>query len=212
MFDRAVVREHRAREYFVRPIDLEIASLVESKTVLSRARQAPPSIANLDRQYERLGLSDVDLGLAGRFEAHMPIHQAIAALKPGSTIEMKLDREKWVLVNSGGVTVGRLAATYSPPPGTESPPPSETPPSGEGQLPPPGAAPDAGSGVTPGPGGCPPSSELLGGKCVHYTATCRQPVGASSPVQSCAGTEEKLVCKPRADGMKDCCCLVYDRL
>ena len=95
-----------------------ISNLVGSKAVLSRAIQAPPSTANLDRRYERLGLSDVDLGLAGRFEAHMPIHQAIAALKPGSALELKLERGKWVLVNSGGVTVGRLVATYSPPPGT----------------------------------------------------------------------------------------------
>lgn len=100
----------------------------------------------------------------------------------------------------------------APPPGTESPPPTETPPSGEGQLPPSGTAPNAGSGVTPGPAGCPPSSELLGGKCVRYSATCRKPVAVDALMPSCAGTEEKLVCKPRADGMKDCCCLVYDKL
>jgi hypothetical protein len=109
---------------------------------------------------------------------------------------------------SGGVQRGKNA-----PPGGENAPeaPAETPPSGEGQLPPPGAE-SGGSGIAPGPGGCPQSSELLGGKCVRYNATCRQPVGADSLVPSCQGTEEKLVCKLRPDGMKDCCCLLYDKL
>lgn len=111
--------------------------------------------------------------------------------------------------SSGAAPQGKNAPVV---PSTE-PPPAETPPGGEGQLPPPpGGETGGGTSVTPGPAGCPPSTELLGGKCVHYTATCRQPVGASSAVQSCAGTEEKLVCKPRGDGMKECCCLVYDKL
>ncbi|HEY8277512.1 MAG TPA: hypothetical protein VIG52_11075 [Methyloceanibacter sp.] len=113
---------------------------------------------------------------------------------------------------SGGVQRGKAAtpgAGEAPPAASEPAP--ETLPSGEGGLPPPGAD-TGGSGVTPGPGGCPPSSELLGGKCVRYSATCRKPIAADSLMPSCQGTEEKLVCKPRPDGMKDCCCLVYDKL
>lgn len=94
-----------------------IDGLLESKAVLVRAKQEPHSIEQLARRYERLGLADVDLGLAGRFEAHLPIHRAIAALKPDSALELKLERDKWTLADSNGVTVGRLAATYSPPPG-----------------------------------------------------------------------------------------------
>jgi len=111
---------------------------------------------------------------------------------------------------SGGVQRGKAA---TPGVGETAPEPTPAPdalPSGEGQLPPGGES--GGSGVTPGPGGCPPSSELLGGKCVRYSATCRQPVGADALVQACQGSEEKLVCKLRPDGMKDCCCLVYDKL
>ena len=111
--------------------------------------------------------------------------------------------------SGGAAPMGKNA----PPPGTQSPPPAETPPSGDGQLPPPpGGETGGGTSVTPGPAGCPPSSELLGGKCVRYYATCRQPVAADALMPSCAGSEEKLVCKPRPDGMKDCCCLVYDKL
>jgi len=113
---------------------------------------------------------------------------------------------------SGGAQRGKNAA---PAPGAPEVTPESTPapeafPSGEGQLPP--GAESGGSGVAPGPGGCPPSSELLGGKCVRYTATCRQPVAADALMPSCAGSEEKLICKPRPDGTKECCCLVYDKL
>ncbi len=112
---------------------------------------------------------------------------------------------------STGVQRGKNAA-----PGGGEPPPAAEPapealPSGEGQLPP-GPATGGGTSVTPGPAGCPPSTELLGGKCVRYYATCRKPVAADALMPSCAGSEEKLVCKPRPDGMKDCCCLVYDKL
>ncbi len=93
-----------------------INDLLGSKTVFSRAKQEPQSIAMLERRYERLGLSDVDLGLAGRFEANMPIHRAIAALEPGSLLELKFERDKWVVADSSGMTVSRLSATYKPPP------------------------------------------------------------------------------------------------
>jgi hypothetical protein len=111
---------------------------------------------------------------------------------------------------SGAAQQGKAATPGVSNETPEAPP--ETVPTGEGQLPPPGVETGGGSGVTPGPGGCPPSSELLGGKCVRYSAACRKPVGADSLVPSCQGTEEKLVCKPRSDGMKECCCLLYDKL
>jgi hypothetical protein len=52
----------------------------------------------------------------------------------------------------------------------------------------------------------------LGGNCVHYTATCRNGLGADFTPQPCAGADEKLSCKTRPDGLKDCCCLTYDKL
>jgi hypothetical protein len=59
---------------------------------------------------------------------------------------------------------------------------------------------------------CPKDSELLGGNCVHYTATCRNGLAADFTPQPCAGADEKLACKMRQDGLKDCCCLTYDKL
>jgi hypothetical protein len=59
---------------------------------------------------------------------------------------------------------------------------------------------------------CPKSSELLGGNCVHYTATCSNGLAPDAPPQTCPGAEEKLACKMREDGLKDCCCLLYDKM
>jgi hypothetical protein len=59
---------------------------------------------------------------------------------------------------------------------------------------------------------CPKNSELLGGNCVHYTATCRSGLAADVNPEPCPGAEEKLACKIRSDGLKDCCCLTYDKL
>jgi hypothetical protein len=59
---------------------------------------------------------------------------------------------------------------------------------------------------------CPKNSELLGGNCVHYRATCRNGLAADFTPQPCEGADEKLACKIRQDGLKDCCCLTYDKL
>ena len=64
---------------------------------------------------------------------------------------------------------------------------------------------------TPPNCGCPKNSELLGGNCVHYTATCSNGLTADALPQPCQGAEEKLACKIRQDGLKDCCCLTYDK-
>ena len=58
---------------------------------------------------------------------------------------------------------------------------------------------------------CPESSELLGGNCVHYTARCTNALDAGAVPQPCSGPEEKLSCKTRQDGLKDCCCITYDK-
>jgi hypothetical protein len=59
---------------------------------------------------------------------------------------------------------------------------------------------------------CPENSELLGGNCVRYTASaCNNALAADAVPQACRGIEEKLSCKLRADGLKDCCCVTYDK-
>jgi hypothetical protein len=60
---------------------------------------------------------------------------------------------------------------------------------------------------------CPKNSELLGGNCVHYTTTaCQTELPANVNPEPCQAADEKLACKPRQDGLKDCCCLTYDKL
>jgi hypothetical protein len=59
---------------------------------------------------------------------------------------------------------------------------------------------------------CPKNSELLGGNCVHYTASaCSAGLAADALPQACRGVEEKLSCTLRQDGLKDCCCVIYDK-
>jgi hypothetical protein len=59
---------------------------------------------------------------------------------------------------------------------------------------------------------CPQGSELLGGNCVHYTASaCSSGLAPDALPQACRGVEEKLSCTMRQDGLKDCCCVTYDK-
>ncbi len=59
---------------------------------------------------------------------------------------------------------------------------------------------------------CPKNSELLGGNCVHYTASaCSNGLAADALPQACRGVEEKVSCTLRQDGLKDCCCVTYDK-
>jgi hypothetical protein len=95
----------------------------------------------------------------------------------------------------------------APAPGTWS---SETSPSGAPASD--GTACQGGMVGTPPNCRCPPSSELLGGNCVRYTAsTCSNGLASDALPQACRGVEEKLSCKLRDDGLKDCCCVTYDK-
>jgi len=60
---------------------------------------------------------------------------------------------------------------------------------------------------------CPKNSEILGGNCVHYTATmCQSELPVNVNPEPCQDVEAKLSCKMRQDGLKDCCCLTYDKM
>jgi hypothetical protein len=53
---------------------------------------------------------------------------------------------------------------------------------------------------------------LLGGNCVRYTASaCSNGLAVDALPQACRGVEEKLSCKLREDGLKDCCCVTYNK-
>jgi hypothetical protein len=59
---------------------------------------------------------------------------------------------------------------------------------------------------------CPESTEQLGGICVRYTAsTCSNGLAVNALPEACQGVEEEISCKLREDGLKDCCCITYDK-
>ena len=78
----------------------------------------PPCPPSLQYRHVQLSLGDVDLGFAGRRGAHHPTHRAIGALSPGDALETRItDGGRWELLDLSGNTVGRLAASFKPPPG-----------------------------------------------------------------------------------------------
>ena len=78
----------------------------------------PPCPPSLQYHHVQSSLGDVDLGFAGRRGAHHPTHSAIGALSPGDALETRItDAGRWELLDLSGNTVGRLAASFKPPPG-----------------------------------------------------------------------------------------------
>ncbi len=73
----------------------------------------------LDAQYRRLDLEQVDLGFAGSFGAHHPVHADIRALAPGDPLELRpaAQRGKYDLLNASGRQVGRLSGKFRHPKG-----------------------------------------------------------------------------------------------
>lgn len=74
---------------------------------------APPEMA---RHYQRLAMKDVNIGYAGGYPETAPLHQAIATLAVGDTLLLRRTPQHWELANGDGITVGRLARAYAPPP------------------------------------------------------------------------------------------------
>ncbi len=75
----------------------------------------PPAVPELNRRYVRLSLRDVFLGFAGYRSPDDPVHQAIAALSPGDLLNVRVDADRWELLDSNGIVVGRLAGSFTPP-------------------------------------------------------------------------------------------------
>lgn len=78
----------------------------------------PPPEAALARQYLRLTLKHVDISFAGRYPPTHHIHRAIAALTTGDTLVFSWlpEKQRWLLQDTQGHIVGRLARAFSPPP------------------------------------------------------------------------------------------------
>jgi len=95
-----------------------VDELPETAAILHRATtELPAPVPELHRQYARLNLREVDVGFAGRSEKHRPVHHAIAALNAGAPLQLRQERDKWIIANEKGVAVGRLASSYAPPRG-----------------------------------------------------------------------------------------------
>lgn len=79
-------------------------------SVLSReAAAARPAPAVLAVGYETLGMDDVNLGFAGYHDAGHPIHAALAALRPGSLLQVRPTERGIDLLDGQGVAVTRLS-------------------------------------------------------------------------------------------------------
>ena len=77
-----------------------------------------PGSAALEYRYVRPSLKEIDVGFAGRQNAHRPVHRAITALSPGARLETRIaEGGRWELLDRNGRTVGRLAARFDPPSG-----------------------------------------------------------------------------------------------
>ena len=81
----------------------------------ARLSPCPPA---LQYRHVQPGVRDVDLGFAGRHDTRHPTHRAIASLSPGDALETRVvNGGRWELLDPTGTVVGRLAASFKPPPG-----------------------------------------------------------------------------------------------
>ena len=92
--------------------------LGHAATIRRDAAELPPCSAAVEYRYVRTTLQDVDLGFAGRRRPTDPIHQAIAALSIGDSLDIRIGQDgRWELRDTEGRPVGRLAKSFKPPPG-----------------------------------------------------------------------------------------------
>ena len=92
--------------------------LGHAATIRREAAELPPCSAAVEYRYVRTTLQDVDLGFAGRRRPTDPIHQAIAALSIGDSLDIRIGQDgRWELRDTEGRPVGRLAKSFKPPPG-----------------------------------------------------------------------------------------------
>ena len=93
-----------------------VVLLVNEACALEREPvELPKPPKELARRYEKLSLSDVDIGFAGRQETGSAVHRSIAKLVTGDSLTLSRDGTAWELRDAGGATVGRLAKRFKPP-------------------------------------------------------------------------------------------------
>ena len=94
-------------------------TLLGSSSVMRRGKLAelPTAPPELSRRYRRLSLRDVFLSFAGYRPAGHPVHRAIAELSPGDLVRVRVEANRWELLDRSGTVVGRLAGGFEPPEG-----------------------------------------------------------------------------------------------
>ena len=86
---------------------------VLTRPVPEQEASPPPG---LDRQYLRPALRDVDLSYPARQrQDHQRIKQAISQMTPGDPIQVRTDRTPWEIATPAGLTIGRLARSFTAP-------------------------------------------------------------------------------------------------
>ena len=92
---------------------------LDEDTALFHEREMPITpereLIGLDRHYMRLTLRDVDIGFAGRYSPDHGVHEAIEAVEAGDTLQLRLESNRWELVDLKGRLVGRLARSFVAP-------------------------------------------------------------------------------------------------
>ena len=66
----------------------------------------------LDVRYQTLGMPDVDLSFAGRQPPGAPIHAATRRLEAGDPLSLRVDRERYAILDRDGVVVGRTSKNF----------------------------------------------------------------------------------------------------
>ena len=94
-----------------------LESLRGTPSVLRRREPVnfPPAAPELARHYRRLSLRDVFLSFAGYRGPGHPVHRAIAALSPGDLLQVRVESDRWELLDRSGTVVGQLAGSFRPP-------------------------------------------------------------------------------------------------
>ncbi|MYJ01049.1 MAG: RecQ family ATP-dependent DNA helicase, partial [Chloroflexi bacterium] len=96
-----------------------LTELARSPAVIRRELpdRVPVMPKELSRVHRRLGLGEVVLGFAGRRAPKHPLHDSIASLQPTDELRVRVDEDRWTLLDREGVEVGQLARKFQPPPG-----------------------------------------------------------------------------------------------
>ena len=91
-----------------------LESLRGTPSVLRRREPVnfPPAAPELARRYRRLSLRDVFLSFAGYRGPGHPVHRAIAALSPGDLLQVRVESDRWELLDRSGTVVGQLAGSF----------------------------------------------------------------------------------------------------